>query len=106
MLEVADEIEAGGARFAIAIVTSGDGWAEGDFDRQPAAKGQSFAWPACAARACDGSPPRVGDSVALVPGYSPATVNWYDAYHVVRGDVVIDVWAIFPRGPGHRGLSW
>jgi D-serine deaminase-like pyridoxal phosphate-dependent protein len=54
----------------------------------------------------DGSPLRVGDSVALVPGYSPTTVNWYDAYHVVRGDVVIDVWAIFPRGPGHHGLSW
>ena len=26
---------------------------------------------------------RVGDPVALVPGYSPSTVNWYDAYHVV-----------------------
>jgi len=58
------------------------------------------------AAAPDGSTLRVGDSVALVPGYSPTTVNWYDAYHVVRGDVVIDVWAIFPRGPGHHGLSW
>jgi D-serine deaminase-like pyridoxal phosphate-dependent protein len=53
----------------------------------------------------DGSALRVGDSVALVPGYSPTTVNWYDAYHVVRGDVVTDVWPIIPRGPGHHGLG-
>ena len=52
-----------------------------------------------------GSPLRVGDSVALVPGYSPSTVNWYDAYHVVRDDVVVDVWPINPRGPGHHGLA-
>jgi D-serine deaminase-like pyridoxal phosphate-dependent protein len=53
----------------------------------------------------DGSPLRVGDSVALVPGYSPTTVNWYDAYHVVRDDVVIDIWPVLPRGPGHHGLA-
>ncbi len=53
----------------------------------------------------DGSPLRVGDSVALVPGYSPTTVNWYDAYHVVRDDVVTDIWPIIPRGPGHNGLA-
>jgi D-serine deaminase-like pyridoxal phosphate-dependent protein len=53
----------------------------------------------------DGSALTVGDSVALVPGYSPTTVNWYDAYHVVRDDVVVDVWPIIPRGPGHHGLA-
>jgi len=53
----------------------------------------------------EGSPLRVGDSVALVPGYSPTTVNWYDAYHVVRDDVVTDIWPIIPRGPGHNGLA-
>ena len=52
-----------------------------------------------------GSPLRVGNSVALVPGYSPSTVNWYDAYHVVRDNVVVDVWPINPRGPGHHGLA-
>jgi D-serine deaminase-like pyridoxal phosphate-dependent protein len=52
-----------------------------------------------------GSPLRVGDRVALVPGYSPSTVNWYDAYHVVRDDVVVDIWPIIPRGPGHHGLA-
>jgi D-serine deaminase-like pyridoxal phosphate-dependent protein len=53
----------------------------------------------------DGSPLRVGDPVALIPGYSPTTVNWYDAYHVVRDDVVTDIWPIIPRGPGHHGLA-
>jgi D-serine deaminase-like pyridoxal phosphate-dependent protein len=53
----------------------------------------------------DGSSLRVGDSVALVPGYSPTTVNWYDVYHVVRDDVVVDIWPIIPRGPGHHGLA-
>lgn len=52
-----------------------------------------------------GSALSVGDSVALVPGYSPTTVNWYDAYHVIRDDIVIDVWPVIPRGPGHQGLG-
>jgi D-serine deaminase-like pyridoxal phosphate-dependent protein len=46
----------------------------------------------------------VGDVVELVPGYAPGTVNWYDAYYVVDGDRVVDVWPIIPRGPGHGGL--
>jgi len=49
-------------------------------------------------------PLRVGDVVELVPGYAPATVNWYDAYHVVEGDRVVDIWPVIPRGPGHGGL--
>src|SRR6516225_5464334 len=55
--------------------------------------------------AARGSSLRVGDAVALVPGYSPSTVNWYDAYHVVRDEVVVDIWPIIPRGPGHHGLA-
>ena len=46
----------------------------------------------------------VGDVVQLVPGYSPSTVNWYDAFHVVEDDVVVDIWPVIPRGPGHQGL--
>jgi mannose-6-phosphate isomerase len=46
VLEVADEIEVADGRFSIAIVAAGDGWAEGDFGRQPISKGQAFAWPA------------------------------------------------------------
>jgi D-serine deaminase-like pyridoxal phosphate-dependent protein len=53
----------------------------------------------------DGSPLRVGDRVTLVPGYSPSTVNCYDAFHVVQDDVVVDIWPVIPRGPGHHGLS-
>ena len=51
------------------------------------------------------SPLRAGDVVSLVPGYSPGTVNWYDAFHVVEDDVVVDVWPVIPRGPGHHGLA-
>ncbi len=54
--------------------------------------------------AAEGSSLKVGDSVALVPGYSPSTVNCYDAFHVVQDDVVVDIWPIIPRGPGHHGL--
>ena len=55
--------------------------------------------------AAGGSSLRVGDPVALVPGYSPSTVNWYDAYHVVHEDIVVDIWPVIPRGPGHHGLA-
>jgi D-serine deaminase-like pyridoxal phosphate-dependent protein len=50
-----------------------------------------------------GSPLRVGDSPALVPGYSPTTVNWYDAYHVVRDDVVADIWPVIREVPATTG---
>jgi D-serine deaminase-like pyridoxal phosphate-dependent protein len=52
----------------------------------------------------DDCPLEVGDVVALVPGYAPTTVNMYDAYHVVDGDRVVDIWPVIPRGPGHHGL--
>jgi len=52
-----------------------------------------------------GSSLQVGDSVGLVPGYSPSTVNCYDVFHVVQDDVVVDIWPIIPRGPGHHGLA-
>jgi len=45
-LEAADEIEVADGRFSIAIIVAGDGWAEGDFGRQPIARGQTYAWPA------------------------------------------------------------
>jgi D-serine deaminase-like pyridoxal phosphate-dependent protein len=47
---------------------------------------------------------KVGDTLALIPGYSPGTVNWYDAFHVVDDEVVVDIWPVIPRGPGHHGL--
>lgn len=51
-----------------------------------------------------GSGLAVGDVVELIPGYAPGTVNWYDAYHVVHDDRVIDIWPVIPRGPGHAGV--
>lgn len=47
---------------------------------------------------------RLGDTVELIPGYAPTTVNLYDAYHVVEDGVVVDIWPIIPRGPGHGGI--
>ncbi len=46
------------------------------------------------------SPLRVGDTVELVTGYGPTTVNMYEAYHVVSGGVVVDVWPVPARGYG------
>jgi D-serine deaminase-like pyridoxal phosphate-dependent protein len=40
---------------------------------------------------------RVGDRVALVPGYAPTAVNLFGAYHVVDGGQVVDVWPVLAR---------
>jgi D-serine deaminase-like pyridoxal phosphate-dependent protein len=40
---------------------------------------------------------RVGDTVRLMPGYSPTTVNFYDCYYVVEGERVTDVWPVLGR---------
>jgi D-serine deaminase-like pyridoxal phosphate-dependent protein len=47
---------------------------------------------------------KLGDTVELIPGYSPSTINMYDAYQVVENGVVTDIWPVVPRGPGHGGL--
>ncbi len=47
---------------------------------------------------------KLGDTAELVPGYAPSTVNLYDVYHVVEDGVVVDIWPIIPRGPGHGGI--
>ncbi len=46
----------------------------------------------------------VGEVVELLPGYSASTVNWYDAFHVVEAERVVDIWPVIPRGPGHGGV--
>jgi D-serine deaminase-like pyridoxal phosphate-dependent protein len=51
-----------------------------------------------------GSTLKLGDVVDVIPGYSPSTVNWFDAFHVVEDEVVVDIWPVIPRGPGHHGL--
>ncbi len=47
---------------------------------------------------------KLGDTVELIPGYAPTTVNLYDVYHVVEDGIVADIWPIIPRGPGHGGI--
>jgi D-serine deaminase-like pyridoxal phosphate-dependent protein len=49
-------------------------------------------------------PLKVGDVVGFHLGYTPFAVNYFDAYHVVEGDKVVDIWPIMPRGPLHGGL--
>lgn len=41
---------------------------------------------------------RVGDHVTLTAPHCDPTVNLYDAYHVVRGGDLIDVWPVSARG--------
>jgi mannose-6-phosphate isomerase class I len=45
-LEVADELEVADGRFAVAVVTAGEGAIEGDFGRQPIRRGETYALPA------------------------------------------------------------
>jgi D-serine deaminase-like pyridoxal phosphate-dependent protein len=47
---------------------------------------------------------KLGDTMEFIPGYAPSTVNLYDAYHVVKNGVVVDIWPIIPRGAGHGGI--
>lgn len=44
---------------------------------------------------------RVGDRLALVPPHCDPTVDKYDVLHVVRGDRVVDAWAVTARGRAH-----
>jgi D-serine deaminase-like pyridoxal phosphate-dependent protein len=47
---------------------------------------------------------KVGDVVDFHLGYTPFAVNYFDAYHVVEGETVVDIWPILPRGPLPGGL--
>jgi D-serine deaminase-like pyridoxal phosphate-dependent protein len=49
-------------------------------------------------------PLRLGDTVELFCGYTPFAVSYFDVYHVVEGEKVVDIWPILPRGPEHGGL--
>lgn len=43
---------------------------------------------------------KVGDTVEVVTGYGPTTVNLHDVYYIVENDVVTDVWPVNVRGAG------
>jgi D-serine deaminase-like pyridoxal phosphate-dependent protein len=40
----------------------------------------------------------LGDKLSLAVPHCDPTVNLYDAYHVVRGDVLVDIWPVTARG--------
>ena len=41
---------------------------------------------------------RLGDLVTLAAPHCDPTVNLYDAYHIVRGETLIDIWPVTARG--------
>ena len=45
----------------------------------------------------ESSPLRYGDTVELMAGYGPTTVNLYGRYHVIEGGVVTDIWPVMAR---------
>ena len=47
---------------------------------------------------------KVGDVVDFHLGYTPYAVNYFEAYHVLEGGRVVDIWPIIPRGPLHHNL--
>jgi D-serine deaminase-like pyridoxal phosphate-dependent protein len=47
---------------------------------------------------------KVGDVVDFHLGYTPFAVNYFDAYHVIENEKVVDIWPIMPRGPLDGGL--
>ncbi|HEY5290484.1 MAG TPA: DSD1 family PLP-dependent enzyme [Caulobacteraceae bacterium] len=44
------------------------------------------------------APPRLGDTVTFAAPHCDPTVNLYDAYHLARGDTLVDIWPIEARG--------
>ena len=40
----------------------------------------------------------VGSTITCQPPHCDPTVNLYEAYHVVRGDTLIDIWPVTARG--------
>jgi D-serine deaminase-like pyridoxal phosphate-dependent protein len=52
----------------------------------------------------DACPLNVGDTVEILCNYTPFAVGYFEAYHVLEGDRVVDVWPVMPRGPESRWL--
>ncbi|MGH7022025.1 MAG: DSD1 family PLP-dependent enzyme [Caulobacteraceae bacterium] len=44
------------------------------------------------------APPRLGETLTFAAPHCDPTVNLYDAYHLVRGDTLLDIWPIEARG--------
>jgi D-serine deaminase-like pyridoxal phosphate-dependent protein len=46
----------------------------------------------------------VGDSVEIQCNYTPFAISYFEAYHVLEGGKVVDIWPVLPRGPESRWL--
>jgi D-serine deaminase-like pyridoxal phosphate-dependent protein len=42
--------------------------------------------------------PALGEQVVLTPPHCDPTVNLYEAYHVVKGDTLVEIWPVTARG--------
>jgi D-serine deaminase-like pyridoxal phosphate-dependent protein len=49
-------------------------------------------------------PLTVGDRVEILCNYTPFAIGYFEAYHVLEGGRVVDVWPVLPRGPESRWL--
>ncbi|HTU12782.1 MAG TPA: DSD1 family PLP-dependent enzyme [Allosphingosinicella sp.] len=46
----------------------------------------------------EGEPPALGARVTLQPGHCDPTVNLHDAYHLLDGETVVEIWPVTARG--------
>jgi D-serine deaminase-like pyridoxal phosphate-dependent protein len=44
------------------------------------------------------APLRPGDKIQFLPSHCCTTINLYDAFHVIQGGVLVDIWPIAARG--------
>ena len=52
----------------------------------------------------DACPLKVGDRVEILCNYTPFAISYFEAYHVLEGGRVTDLWPVLPRGPESRWL--
>ncbi|MEI7743361.1 MAG: alanine racemase [Chloroflexota bacterium] len=47
---------------------------------------------------------KVGDTAEILCNYTPFAIGYFEAYHVMAGGRVTDIWPVQPRGPESRWL--
>jgi D-serine deaminase-like pyridoxal phosphate-dependent protein len=52
----------------------------------------------------DSCPLTTGDKVEILCNYTPFAIGYFDAYHVMQDERVVDIWPVMPRGPESRWL--
>jgi D-threonine aldolase len=45
-----------------------------------------------------------GDKIEILCNYTPFAISYFEAYHVMEGGLVTDIWPVLPRGPESRWL--